>query len=104
MLGVGGLVGDPDRHPGDAGREEIDAGMQRVGDEREAADREADDKLRRRKDQARGERNGGGAFLQRHRPSAIGPRAFLEAKRRIRPAPAESSLPPASRSGMITRS
>ena len=66
VLGVGRLVGDPDRHPGDACREKIDAGMERVGDEREAADREADDKLRRRKDQARDERYGGGAFLQRH--------------------------------------
>ena len=66
MRRVGRPVADADRHPSDAGGEEIDAGMQRVGDQRQAADRQADHELRRREDEARDERNGGGAFLERH--------------------------------------
>ena len=71
VRGVGRPVRHPHRHPGHAGREEIDAGMQRVGDQREAADGQPDDKLRRRQNEARDKRNDGGAFLQRHRRASV---------------------------------
>ena len=80
VRGVGRPVGDADCGQRNAGRQEIDAGVQRVGDQRQAADQKADDELRRRENEARGERYGGGPFLQGHRAREFhGLSAFLEA-------------------------
>ncbi len=47
MLLVGGAVGNPHHHPGDDGRDHIDRRVQGLRDQRETADRDADDELRR---------------------------------------------------------
>ena len=42
MLFVGGAVGNPHHHPGDDGRDHVDRRVQGFGDQREAADGDAD--------------------------------------------------------------
>ena len=47
MLVVRGPVGNPHHQPGDDGRDHVDRGVQRLGDQRETADGDADHELRR---------------------------------------------------------
>ena len=42
MFLVGRAVGNPHHHPGDDGRDQVDRRVQRFGDQRETADRDAD--------------------------------------------------------------
>ncbi|MEY9570555.1 hypothetical protein ABH978_006394 [Bradyrhizobium ottawaense] len=48
VLLVGRLVGHPHHSPGDDGRDQVDRGVQGLGDQRERADRDADRELGRR--------------------------------------------------------
>ena len=48
MFLVGGAVGHPHHQPGDDGRDHVDRGVQRLGDQRETADRDADHEFGRR--------------------------------------------------------
>ena len=48
VLVVGRLVGHPHHRPGDDGRDQVDRGVQRFGDQRQRADRDADHELGRR--------------------------------------------------------
>ncbi len=63
MLVVGGPVSRAHRDPCDDGRTEIDQRMERVRDQREGADGDADDEFRRRKATAGQDRNRGHFFL-----------------------------------------
>ena len=61
MFVVGRAIGEPHHHPGNHGRDEVDRRMQRFGDQREAADGDADDEFGGGKAAARDHRDCGNA-------------------------------------------
>ena len=70
VAGIGGPAGDADREEGQQRRDEVGAGVERLGDEPEAAAREAGAELERDESRRRADRDERGAALRRHAAKA----------------------------------